>query len=327
LPFLSPSSKTGYLKNWIPYKLTDAAAAPLCNWLYTGGELFTEPFFDETILKCKTLAENHRRYKPASSPEWMAEQATALKPVRPAAVIFHISRCGSTLLSQLLGMHPGCTSLAEVPFFDDLLRLPLQNPAVNITQAEALLAAAVPWYAQQSAGEPGRLFIKTDSWHLFFYNAWRHLYPGVPFIILYRSPKEVLRSQQRKRGMHAIPGFIEPELFGIDRARIQWHDFDHWMCMVLERYLQTALEIVQKDALVLPLSYHDGMLNVMRQMSEFCKIPFTETQWSEMEQRSQYHGKFPGEVFAEPQQEQPVPPAIDAAMKLFERLEKQTPAA
>ncbi len=48
----------------------------------------------------------------------------------------------------------------------------------------------------------------------------RKLYPQTPFILLYRQPGEVIRSQQKRRGMQSIPGLLEPEIFGFTKNEI-----------------------------------------------------------------------------------------------------------
>jgi hypothetical protein len=311
-----PETIMMYLQNWIPYKLIQREVQPICEWLYTGGQLFTEPFFHETIAACRPLQQNHQRFKPSSSLEWMLLQSETLPALQPTGIIFHVSRCGSTLLSQLLNIRKGNTCLSEVPFFDELLRQPVYD--TNIV--DDLLRAAVNWHAQYCAKSGGQLFIKTDSWHLFFYDTWRRLFPQTPFFILYRSPAEVLRSQQKKRGMHAVPGYISPSVFGIDESVIRWHDFDHWLCLVMEKYFQAIESILQQDALAIPLHYGDGMLTAMRRMDAACQLNFDEETWRRMEERTRYHGKFPDEVFAEARTSINLPAEMGAAMRIFETL-------
>lgn len=309
------------LTGWLPEKITFLPGQPVCQWFFSGREPFSEPFFDETIARCRTYPENHRRFKPATGLEVFDHWPPPQPAVRPACIIFHVSRCGSTLLSQMLSCMPRHIVLPEVPFFDALLRLPLQQKNITPAMAGNWLRCAVEWYGQRRAGNETRLFIKTDSWHVFFYEQWRHLYPGVPFIFLYRRPGEVLRSQRRKRGMHAIPGYIEPELFGIDRAAIQWQNADHWLCMVLERYFERFIHIVQNDPLALPVSYHEGMMPVLKRMAGFCGLQFTDEEWLLAENRTRYHGKFPGEAFEEPASNDSWPEELQVSEKLFEQLE------
>src|SRR6202012_5996296 len=118
------------------------------------------------------------------------------------------SRCGSTLITQLLGLDPNHVTLSEVPFIDELLR------ARGLPDISAAVKAALVCYGQNRTGVEQRLFVKTDSWHLSFYRELREWFPGIPVVLLYRSPDEVLYSQRKRRGIHAVPGIIASDLLG-----------------------------------------------------------------------------------------------------------------
>jgi len=135
------------IEGWIPYKLTDVEGEPICQWLNTFNLAFTEPFFDSTITKCMALDANLNKFCSVSNLDAMAKWAGEVAEVPPAAFIFHISRCGSTLVSQLLASSPKNVSLAEVPFFDDILRLPFKYKEFNEAEINGLLKAAITYYS------------------------------------------------------------------------------------------------------------------------------------------------------------------------------------
>ncbi|MBW4889834.1 sulfotransferase [Mucilaginibacter sp. HMF5004] len=286
------------LQGWIPYKLTHTDTQPQCHWINTLNKPFTEPFFDETIMHCKSAF--HKYFHSVSDlsllEQWAEQQE---EHVKPTAFIFHISRCGSTLASQLLGIDEQNISLAEVPFFDDLLRLPYKNSSYSAKHAEQLFITALKFYSQKRTGNESRLFIKTDSWHIFFYEQIRELYPDVPFILLYRSPDEVLYSHTKVRGMQAVPGIIEPQLFGFEPGEAFNPNLDEYTAKVLERYLTRYIEIAQKDKNVLLLNYNEGPMDMIQSIARFSKTIISNETFSEMQERSGYHSKRPGQVFAE----------------------------
>ncbi|WP_423146566.1 hypothetical protein [Rubrolithibacter danxiaensis] len=86
----------------------------------------------------------------------------------PSAIIFHISRCGSTLLSQLLSLTEQSIVLSEVPFIDELLRLCYSDNEYGQTEIADFLTAALKFYGQKRYEQEKYLFIKTDSWHIFY---------------------------------------------------------------------------------------------------------------------------------------------------------------
>ncbi|MEN0054283.1 MAG: sulfotransferase [Mucilaginibacter sp.] len=302
------------LKNWIPYQFDKQ----LCYWLNTHTEPFTEPFFDDTINKCKKMG--NRYFTPVSRIEMLKEWADDLDYIAPTAFIFHVSRCGSTLVSQLLATARENMVLSEVPFFDDLLRLPFQGTGFNQNEVSSLLDAAIRIYGQKRTGHEQHLFIKTDSWHIFFYEQLRSLYPDVPFILMYRNPDEVLASHLKIPGMQAVPGLIEPALFGFEPDDITYNRPDIYTSRVLEKYLERYHHIINTDSNCLLLNYNEGPMAMINKIAAFTNTPISDGDLAAMNQRSQYHSKRPGEAFQEETQPQK-PLYINKAMELYDELE------
>jgi hypothetical protein len=308
------------LRNWLPSQLNTSSGTAVCRWLYTGGNRFTEPFFVETISRCLQLPENSSRYRAVSGLDVIKDWSGALEPRPPAAFIFHVSRCGSTLLSQLLALSAQHTVLSEVPVFDELLRLPYGRTPVSQEEAGELFRSALQFYSQSDKDDQ-RVFVKTDSWHIFFYPLLRSLYPHTPFLLLYRDPAAVLRSQQKKRGMHAVPGVIEPQVFGWDAADVQGLSLDDHLAKVIERYLQAFLDIAEKDRNVLLVNYSEGMQIIARKLYHFTGIYLSEDEEKQMVERSRFHAKYPGEVFGEATTLPDLGAAWTNTQKLYQQLE------
>jgi hypothetical protein len=302
------------LHNWIPYKLMPDAGE--CRWLYLGDHLFTHPFFDETVTHCRQLPANSSFFKPSSSAELLPPWAEATDSIAPTAIIFHVSRCGSTLVSQLLCEQAANIVLSEVPFLDALLREGHRRNDIDAWLP--LVKAAVGLLGAKRRPEQRHLFIKADSWHVLFYQQWRQLYPQTPIILLYRSPDEVMRSQQRRRGMHAVPGVLEPSIFGWEHPCTNQ---DEYLAQVLDIYFQRFAQILATDPLALAVSYHEGMLRVMEKIAAFTGVAIGEEERQAMEQRAEFHAKFPGQVFAEPASQEAPPAFLNDALEGFRRVE------
>ncbi|MBX9781896.1 MAG: sulfotransferase [Chitinophagaceae bacterium] len=309
------------LKNWLPYRLLPQADDELfCKWFYLGDEMIKEPFFNDTILRCRSLPYNSTLKSSISSVSLLQDWSEQLKTALPAAFIFHVSRCGSTLLSQLLSVQKENIVLSEVPFFDELLR---KGFAAN-TMNEILPAvkASVAMYSAQRNEYQQHVFIKTDSWHIHFYKELRLLYPDVPFVFLYRKPDEVIRSHQKKRGMQAVPGVIEPALFGFDLNEILSINLDEYMARVLETYLQKFLEILETDSNCIAINYNEGAMTMMHRIAAFINIPINAEDEAAMLERAGFHAKYPGEKFYEPAVEDEPPLYLQKAFELYHQLEQ-----
>ena len=304
------------LKNWVPWKLSGTS----CEWLYTGYKKFTEPFFDDTILVCRNLDENRKRYKVVSHLEMLPEWADDIKTLIPSVIIFHVSRCGSTLLSQLLALDENQIVLSEVPFFDELLRLPYKEHAVEIKIADNYLKAAIKYYGQRKSGNEKYLFIKSDSWHLHFYGRLRALFPLAHFILLYRNPLEVIQSHQKQRGMQSVPGIIEPAVFGFSKE-IDEPNLDLYMANVLKSYFRVMIEITKNDPLALPVNYNEGMNNILKKITAFTGLPVTKETEELITERSRFHAKHPHRLFIEDYKEVATPGYLLPVIQLYEQLD------
>lgn len=306
------------LHGWIPYKITADNGEAECYWIDTYNEPYVEPFFGETIGKFKTIPRRSVHRYSVSDLSVLLEWAEQIEHIAPTVFIFHISRCGSTLISQLFGLDEQNISLSEVPIFDNILRLRYQIPQINEAYIGRLLKAAIKFYGQKRNGTEQHLVIKTDSWHIHFHKQLRELYPNTPFILLYRRPNEVFESQTKLRGVQAVPGLIEREIFGFDSDNS--HALDTYMANVLSSYLGAYLKVVSNDDLALLINYNESIMLLMEKISSFARITLSPAIKQKMQERCGYHSKYPGEVFSE-KLVMPVPAFLQEALNLYGQVE------
>lgn len=307
------------LNNWVPYRLYEEGNNSYCRWLYLGDDAMAEPFFDDTVSKCKSLPANSQLRRCCSNLDILPEWASLINAAEPTALIFHVSRCGSTLVSQLLSLQASNIVLSEVPFFDQVLRE--GHNKMNMQTMLPVLQAAIRLYGVKRLPAQQQLFIKTDSWHIHFYKELRQLYPHTPFVLLYRQPDEVIRSQQKKRGMQAVPGVVEPSIFGFDTEKVISMDFDEYMAMVLEGYFEKFIQLATTDAKTLLLNYNEGGMALVEKIAAFAGTSISDQEKEAMLQRSSFHGKFPDQVFAEATIKEELPAYLHKAMSLYDQIE------
>ena len=108
------------LARWTPIRFDLSGAAPVVDWADLSEERFVEPFFDQTVARWASGP----RARPLVRTGLEALVALDNEPsLEPAGMIFHLSRCGSTLVSRLLGTLPGAVVLAEPSPLNALLGL------------------------------------------------------------------------------------------------------------------------------------------------------------------------------------------------------------
>lgn len=310
------SDKENPLQGWIPYRLVVENEKALAKWMYTAKVPFTEPFFDESLMAIRSQDRAPSRFHSVSSLESMTGWAERFPYTPPRAVIFHVSRCGSTLLSQLLSLTDKHCVLSEVPFFDELLR---SAPKSNLLLQD-VVKAAYSFITQPRTGKEENIFIKADSWHIFFAGLYRKLFPDATFILLYRSPDEVLRSHQKMRGMHAVQGIIEPGLFGFDVEKIAAISPDEYASLVFEKYLTAFEELAAKDKNTLLLNYNEGMECIMDKIAERLGMKWEDEYHTQMRERLKFHSKNPGQKFEEAKIRERSPSFLEPAMRAYNRL-------
>lgn len=312
------------LKGFVPSRLITDKKEIRFRWTYVGTKKFTEPFFSETLMACKSFPQNRRVVE--TSVQQLFDVSELADAVAPSAFIFHISRCGSTLLSQMLSMDKKCIVLSEAPLLDELLRLKYSEPDVCSEEfADRLFKASLRIYGQRANGNENHLFIKCDSWHTLFHERIRRCYPDVPVFLLYRSPIEVHRSQAKMPGMHAAPGVIDPSLFGFDPLPDSIA-MNVYFGKVLESYFNAYREITEKDPSAFLMSYHAGAEAMLDLIVKHTGIAMDEKTRTAITERTRYHSKNPGQLFSEQQEEEPVPDWLLKANEVFCFLEQERTA-
>ena len=235
------------LSGWIPIRIYWKERRPLVDWCWVGTRRFKEPFFDHTIDACLRLPFSNL-FRPQTPIEMLGERHAIEPGLQPGGFIFHMSRCGSTLVSQMLAALPQNVVISEAGSIDSVLRAKFREPPLTDEQRADWLRWIVSALGQRRAGDEENLFIKFDSWSVMDLPLISRAYPGVPWIFLYRNPVEVLVSQLGHRGAHMVPGGIEPELFGMRRDEVFQMPPEEYCARVLARICEAALQHHQSSS-------------------------------------------------------------------------------
>jgi hypothetical protein len=221
-----PSESGGEFRNsegWVPIRVTLGDAQPRATWIYAPDHRFTEPFFEDSVkaLLCNPFTALFTREMPL-------RPAT---PIRPQGFIFHMSRCGSTLISRSLAALESVLVMSEPAPVDEIVQ----------TNRPEWLESVVSALGQARAGSDTRYLIKLDSWHIRALPVFRAVFPEVPWIFVYRDPLEVLVSHLSRPGRQALPGAMEPSILGMRLADVTGRTRAQWCSQVLENFMSAAL--------------------------------------------------------------------------------------
>jgi hypothetical protein len=230
------------LAGWVPFFIRTEASPPTVEWCYVGTNAFTDPFFEQTVQRC-LRKPGQRQTTPI---ETLLDRHGALPGVPPTAFIFHTSRCGSTLLSQMAAALPDTIAISEAPPIDHILRAAAPE-SLRVEWLRALLGAL---------GEPRgtgarRFFVKFDAWHIVDLPLVQRAFPDVPCVFLYRDPAAVVASQLRMPGLHMVPGMVDPSLIGLDLSEVLRLDRGEYVGRMLGVLYAAGLAFAERGQVVL----------------------------------------------------------------------------
>jgi hypothetical protein len=296
---------------WIPVAVdTNAPAGPVVEWCRFGETRFAEPFFEQTVRRARA-----RPFNLAFRPRTALEEETP-GPL-PAGLIFHLSRCGSTLVGRMLAALPETVVLSEPPPVDHVMRARAGEEA-RARWLRALVAA----FTHGSGAR--RLFIKLDAWHALELPLFARAFPDVPWIFLYRDPLEVLVSHARQMSW-MMAAANAPDLLGVsvpDAMRIPRAEYH---ARVLARICEHAVRHAGGERFVSYAQLPDAALT--RIPALFGLAP-SDAERAAMRAVATYHAKLPQARFVPDaaEKQDAADPEVRAAaerwlMPLYARLE------
>lgn len=160
---------------------------PLITWADLRGLPFTEPFFRETLTK--VAPERSRALSGIDELRALDDRPT----LRPALFIFHSSRCGSTLLSQMLATAACHVVVSEPPALNSILAS--RSPPAEQAELVRLVLRAM---GRNRGSEARHLIVKFTSWNVLAAAAIHRQFPDTPMLWLQRAPLEVLASHTER---------------------------------------------------------------------------------------------------------------------------------
>ncbi|HZX18692.1 MAG TPA: sulfotransferase family protein [Pseudomonas sp.] len=225
------------LDGWLPIRVWQEAGRWQVDWCWFGDMRLSKPFFGDAVEEALRLPFNQafRRQTPLSALGQWQQQRPGLAP---AVFIFHASRCGSTLISQMLAQLDEHIVISEPPPLDTLLRSDMAS-AERCMALKGLMSA----YGQRRRGLEQRLVIKLDAWNIGELPLLLTCFPTTPWLFVYRDPLEIAVSHLRRPGMHMVPGMIGASV--LDDA-IPFSSSEDFISRRLGKLLQKGLERCQE---------------------------------------------------------------------------------
>ena len=286
-----PRAQGGRSKlGWTPIEIHWRDQGCFVEWIYTEGRRFTEPFFEQTVRACLqnpfTVAfRQESRLDGADEAEFTAHS------MAPAGFIFHTSRCGSTLVAQMLAALSTTIVISEPPLLDEVLQAHLRLQDLPEGQQAAWLRRIVLALGQRRTGAETHYFIKLDAWHIHRLPLLRAAFPGTPCLFLFRDPVEVMFSQVLSSAMHCLPGgMADPRVLGLDFEDITRLNREQWCAEVVARICESALRW-REDPLMCFADYRELPEAVYGRIARHFSLSLDDHDIAKMRERAGYEAR------------------------------------
>jgi hypothetical protein len=187
---------------WYPIRIFRDDGAWWVDWCRFDDLAFREPFYHQTVMRALERPFNQalRRVTPLAMLRDVADDARARNAtLAPDGFVFHLSRCGSTLISQAFAALEDCIAISEVGPLDEILRATRHDASVDDAWRARHLRDLIAVFGRNRFGER-RYAIKLDAWHVYDIELLEQTFPDVPWVFVARDPIEVMVSHAREPG-------------------------------------------------------------------------------------------------------------------------------
>ncbi|CCE09336.1 conserved hypothetical protein [Bradyrhizobium sp. STM 3843] len=244
-------------------------------------EAFTDPFVAETTARF-TEPPIERRLETIGD-------ARGLETIAPRGIIYHVSKCGSTLVSQLLKRLDDIIVYSQPDALNDLLMPPHASSAEQLIQALRALGALFADHARRP------YVLKLESWNVLYCRLLQQAFPATPSVFCIRDPIDVAVSvmedpdpgvwyRHLKSGNN--PFFAQ---FGLDAAaRLAPGDY---IALFYTRFCAAIRQLEPQSSRIIR---YDGMPeSIWRTVAPAFNLPVPAAALARMQQAAEFYSKDP----------------------------------
>jgi hypothetical protein len=271
-----------------PVSLNLSLPTPSVDWADLGTVRFSEPFFHQTINRWASGDPQPRLVR--TTLEALADFDNALGH-DPCGLIFHMSRCGSTLVSRLLGTIPQTLTISEPQPLNALLSGAV--PGADETALAQAVRCMVRALGGRRFGEQSYV-LKLSSWNIRHLRLFRRAFPAAKIVFVQREPAEVLASMHADPPawlqLRQNPAFAEA-LFGIQADAVARFDADEFGAHALAAIIAAAFEAAERGALI--VDYSELAPAAWTRVAPFFAIHITAPDITRMREEARFYSKDP----------------------------------
>lgn len=279
---------------WLPARAFWQDNELYVGWSYFGDRRLAEPFFEDSLRRSLEAPFN-LLFQHTTPIARLADWLAAHRGLTPRGFIFHMSRCGSTLVTQMLAALAHNLVVSEAPPLDTVVQARARRPDLTQEEHARWLVWMVAALGQPRCGEQA-LFVKLDCWHTLALPLFRRAFPSVPWVFLYRDPVEVLVSQLEVPGIHTVPDLGGSAILGTE-ARFEPHRREDYCARVLARICEPMLAQARTGGNLL-VNYRDLPAATWTAILPHFGVSVSARDRAAMANAARFDAKTPGIQFA-----------------------------
>lgn len=285
----------GKLNGWLPIRMHLPGGEPFFDWCHFGDHRLRRPFFDLDVEDRLKLPMNCF-LRPQTPVGVLRDFAAIHECVRPRGFIFHMTRCGSTLLTQMLAAVPENLVLSEPFALSQVLRLRMRRPDLSDEIIAEYVGLTLNSLGQKRDETVDRLFVKFDGLDIIQIDTISRAFPDVPWVFVYREPVEVIVSHLRMPSPSTIPGSIGYLPEGLDFAAAAELSHENFIARMLSDICRSALNR-RDDPRGMFVNYNE-LPNAFSRISDHFNGNFTAAQMESMATMASFDAKAPERRFS-----------------------------
>jgi hypothetical protein len=276
---------------WLPVGIS----SPHCTvrWIEFGARPLLEPFFEWSISALRGQRPPANEFE--TEVQTLIRDEDSFEALQPAGFILHMTRCGSTLVRNAIGVADGVLVLSEAQPVGRSLELIAARSERVSRMGKAIAKCVVSVFARYGGGDASKLVLKCDIGGMISLNAIRSVWPHVPCLIIVRHPAEVVISNINKpaRWLSRYDGRSDCGLFG--RPPREVHSQQEFCAWVIGRLCAEALVSLDENCLV--VDYEHLNPGVVRVIARHLGLQYSPASNKRLESVFRVHAKDSSRTF------------------------------
>ncbi len=286
------------LKNWAPVSIEFGKSMPVIKWRDLRTIDFREPFFFQTVNRVR---EEDKDGEVTTGIGELLRLENLVDSVPPNGFIFHVSRCGSTLVSNALRTLDRTIVMSEAhPISAAVwLHFDTKNPAQSHELFRGLLLRAIlRVLGQKVTGAEDKYFIKFANVDILQIKHIRQIWPSVPWIFMIRNPEEVIVSNMRKESTWIrIESHLEESaiMLGCETEEVRNMSREEYGARMIGQTCSAAAENVDDNSMF--IDYSELTSETLVKIARFFGVDPSPLELSKIYETGALYSKDPTKVF------------------------------